>query len=140
MSGPSRRSTFAKRPAPATPSWAEISLGALASNFKTLQKLAKGSRLLPVVKADAYGHGSGPVSKALLRAGADCLAVAFVQEGVRLRRAGIRVPILVLTPTLPVEIPELLRNKLIPQVGSVEGARELSRAAGRLGKIGRAHV
>ncbi len=118
---------------PSTPSWAEISLSALESNFKALQKLAKGSEVLPVVKANAYGHGSVPVSKALIAAGAKFLAVAFVQEGVALRQSGIKAPILVLTPTLPSEIPILLKNKLIPQVSSVEGAKSISRAAGNLG-------
>ena len=119
-------------PFPSTPSWAEISLSALKANFKALQKLAKGSEVLPVVKANAYGHGLVPVSKVLLQAGAKFLAVAFVQEGVELRRAGFDCPILVLTPTLPAEMPALLKNRLTPQVSSVEGALELSRAARKL--------
>ena len=122
-----------KTPDSNTPSWAEVSLKALQSNFKALQKLAKGSEVLPVVKANAYGHGLAPVSKALVQAGARMLAVAFVQEGVALRKAGVKVPILVLTPTLPAEIPFLLKNKLIPQASSTRGAREISKAAAKLG-------
>ncbi len=114
------------------PAWAEISIGALKHNFKELQKLAQGSEVLPVVKANAYGHGLIPISKALVQAGAEFLAVAFVQEGVTLRHAGIKVPVLVLTPTLPPEIPVLLKNKLLPQVSSVEGAKEISKAARKL--------
>ncbi len=120
-------------PPPSTPAWAEVSLKALRQNFKALQKLAKGSEVLPVVKANAYGHGLGPVSKALVSAGARFLAVAFVREGVALRQAGLRCPILVLTPTLPPQIPDLLKNRLTPQVSSVEGAVEISRVAKRLG-------
>ena len=122
-----------KTPNSITPSWAEVSLGSLKANFKALQRLAKGSEILPVVKANAYGHGLVPVSKALLQAGAKFLAVAFVQEGAALRKAGVRIPVLVLTPTLPPEIPLLLKNKLIPQVSSVEGAKEISKAARKLG-------
>ena len=118
-----------KAPNPTTPTWAEISLGALKSNFKALQKLAKGSEVLPVVKANAYGHGLVPVAQALVSAGAKFLAVAFVQEGVVLRKAGVKVPVLVLSPTLPAEIPVLLKNKLIPQVSSVAGAQALSKTA-----------
>ncbi len=117
---------------PNTPTWAEVSLGALKQNFRELSRLAKGSEVLPVVKANGYGHGLVPVSKALLQAGARLLAVAFVQEGAVLRAAGINCPILVLTPTLPAEIPLLLNNRLTPQVSSVEGARELSKAAKKL--------
>lgn len=130
-----------KTPTSTTPSWAEISLGAVKTNFKALSKLAKGSEVLPVVKANAYGHGLVPVSKALLQAGAKFLAVAFVQEGVILRQEGIKAPILVLTPTLPAEIPMLLNNNLIPQVSSVEGAQEISNASRKLGaKIVDVHV
>jgi alanine racemase len=122
-----------KPPTATSPAWAEISLSALKSNLKALQKLAKGSEVLPVVKANAYGHGLVPVSLALVQAGAKFLAVAFVQEGAALRGAGIKTPILVLTPTLPAEIPILLGNKLIPQVSSLEGAKEISLTARKLG-------
>ena len=115
--------------APSTPSWAEVSLRNLQGNFKELSRLAKGSQVMPVVKANAYGHGSVPVSKALVAAGAKFLAVAFVQEGVTLRKAGVSVPILVLTPTLPTEIPDLLRHRLTPQVSSFQGAKNLDQAA-----------
>ena len=117
---------------PISPTWAEVSLGALRKNFKTLQKLARGSEVLPVVKANAYGHGLVPVSKSLIKAGAKFLVVAFLQEGVKLRKAGVKVPVLILTPTLPAEIPLLLKNKLIPQVSSEGDAREISQAAGKL--------
>jgi alanine racemase len=116
-----------------SPTWAEISLSALKANFRALQRLAKGSEVLPVVKANAYGHGSVEVSKALVSAGAKFLAVAFVEEGAVLRKGGLRVPILVLTPTLPIELPVLLKNKLIPQVSSLEGARAVSKAAQKMG-------
>lgn len=122
-----------KTPISTTPSWAEVSLGAVKANFKALSKLAKGSEVLPVVKANAYGHGLVPVSKALLQAEAKFLAVAFIQEGVALRQAGMKAPILVLTPTLPAEIPILLKCKLIPQVSSVEGVKEISKAARKWG-------
>ncbi len=126
-----------KAPTPTTPTWAEVSLKALKANFKALQKLARGSEILPVVKANAYGHGLAPVSQALVSAGAKFLAVAFVQEGVALRKAGVKVPILVLSPTLPIEIPILLKNKLVPQVSSASGAKALSHAArkARLGTV-----
>ncbi len=117
---------------PSTPAWAEISLSALRHNFKALSGLAKGSQVLPVVKANAYGHGAAPVAKAFVQAGAKFLAVAFVQEGVALREAGIQVPILVLTPTLPPEIPSLLEYGLIPQVSSIEGAKALSAFAQKM--------
>ncbi len=118
---------------PVTPTWAEVSLKALKANYQALQKLAKGSEVLPVVKANAYGHGAAPVSKALLSAGARMLAVATVGEGVALRREGLGCPILVLTPTLSPEIQTLLKYRLTPQVSSLAGAQQLSKAAKRFG-------
>ena len=115
-----------------TPAWAEISLAALKHNFQALAKIARGSRILPVVKANAYGHGAVPVSQALLQAGAKMLAVATVQEGAELRAFGIDCPILVLTPTLKDEISDLLENGLTPQVSSLGGALEIAQAAKKM--------
>src|SRR5271154_6586885 len=119
-------------PIPSAPAWAEVSLKALRQNARNLAKLAHPSGLIAVVKANAYGHGLVPASKAFLQGGAKCLGVAFVQEGVALRKASIRCPIIVLTPTLEAEIPTLLQNKLTPQVSSYEGAKALSKAAQKL--------
>ena len=76
-------------------------MSALRHNVRALKRRARGARLMAVVKADAYGHGSVPVSLAALEAGADSLAVVTVEEGAEFRRAGIRGPILVLTDLLP---------------------------------------
>ncbi|MBX6394845.1 MAG: alanine racemase, partial [Alicyclobacillaceae bacterium] len=76
--------------------WAEVDLSAVRHNVKVFRSLASGARLMAVVKADAYGHGSVEVAKAALEAGAEWLGVARVEEGLALRRAGIRSPILLL--------------------------------------------
>ena len=66
-------------------------------NVGTLKRKAPNSRLMAVVKADAYGHGSVEVARACIEAGADSLAVVTVEEGAELRRAGLEAPILVFT-------------------------------------------
>ena len=77
--------------------WVEINLEALAHNVKALKNfLTPGTKLMAVVKADAYGHGAITVAKTALANGADCLAIATLAEGVELRQAGIEVPILIL--------------------------------------------
>ena len=123
---------------PHTPAWAEVSLKALRQNARNLTRLARPSGLIAVVKANAYGHGIVPASKAFLQGGAKCLGVAFVQEGVTLRKAGLKCPIIVLTPTLEAEIPTLLKYKLTPQISSYEGAKTLSKVAQKFGvkKVG----
>ena len=81
----------------ARPTVAEISLSALQKNFQTLRDLLpRTTGILGVVKANGYGHGAVPVARALEAAGAKMLGVATVDEGVELRRAGIRLPLVVL--------------------------------------------
>ncbi|MDR6552219.1 alanine racemase [Paenibacillus qinlingensis] len=84
------------------PTWVEISLDALRSNIEHFQKvLPAGMKQMAVVKADAYGHGAVEVSKEVLAAGVDYLGVAFFDEALELRNAGITAPILVLGYTPP---------------------------------------
>ena len=81
--------------------WAEIDLAAIRHNVRTLGRRAPDSRLMAVVKADAYGHGAVPVARAALEAGAEALAVVTAEEGAELREAGVEAPILVFTDLLP---------------------------------------
>lgn len=84
------------------PTWVEISLDALRSNIEGFQRvLPDGMKLMAVVKADAYGHGAVGVSKEAIEAGVDYLGVAFLDEALELRHAGITAPILVLGYTPP---------------------------------------
>src|SRR5918993_3064785 len=104
-----------------TPSrtWAEIDLGAVRHNVRALKHRANGARLMAVVKADAYGHGAVPVSRAALEAGADSLAVVTVEEGAELRRAGITAPILVFTDLLPEELPLAEKHRFVVTAHSI---------------------
>lgn len=114
------------------PTVLRVDLGALIHNVKTLKAAAPGCSLLAVVKADAYGTGAVPVSRAALRAGADVLGVALVEEGILLRRAGIGAPVLLLAPVDPGQAEDLLRWRLTPSVYSLASLRALGEAAGRL--------
>ena len=78
------------------PSEATIHLGAIRANYAEACRRAAGRAVIAVVKADAYGHGAGPVARALVDAGCPRLAVATVDEGLALRAAGVAAPILVL--------------------------------------------
>ncbi len=85
------------------PVWVEIDLSAIRNNFQLLrEKLGSEVKIMPVVKADAYGHGAKRVASTLVEAGADRLAVAIPEEGVELREAGVSLPIQVLF-TIPQE-------------------------------------
>ena len=101
--------------------WVEVDLDAIVANARIFSELlGPDEAIQPVVKADAYGHGAVAVSRALVTAGIESLAVATFDEGLELRQAGIDVPILILFP-IPAELaPAALRNRLSVTVGDTE--------------------
>jgi len=107
------------------PTVARVDLGAIVANFRAIRDRTK-RRVLAVVKADAYGHGAGPVARALEEAGADFFCVAMAEEGVALRRAGIRSPILLLSSVDPREIGLYRGMGLTPALTSLEQIREFA--------------
>src|SRR4030067_1697461 len=83
------------------PAWLEVSKSALAYNCRNIKKkLGRGVELMAMVKANAYGHGAVECSKIFLNNGAASLGVAIIEEGIELRKAGIRAPVLVAYPEL----------------------------------------
>ncbi len=110
--------------------WAEVDLGAVRHNVRELQSRAPGSRLMAVVKADAYGHGAVEVSHAALEAGADWFAVVTIEEGTELRREGIEAPILVFTDLVPDALPLAEEQGLTVTAHSIISARRIAERAG----------
>jgi alanine racemase len=111
--------------------WAEIDLAAIAHNVRELRRLI-GDRvqLMVAVKANAYGHGAVEVSRTALESGADQLGVARVEEGIALRRAGIKAPILIFGFTPPDHAPLLMEHRLMATLYALDHARAFSAAAG----------
>ena len=120
---------------------AEIDLDAIAHNIREIKKRIKpDTRLLAVVKADAYGHGAVEVSQVCLYSGADELAVATCDEGVALRKNNIFVPVLVLGYTVENRFEDVVLNQLTQTIFSYELAKQLSDTAVRLNKTAYAHI
>jgi len=116
-------------------SYALISREQLRQNYRSVRLAAgPGVAVMAVVKADAYGHGAEEVSRVLVAEGVEWLAVSSVAEGVTLRRAGIPVPILVMTGVLPHEWQAVTDAKLTPSVHSLEDLRALDRMARESGQ------
>ena len=108
------------------PTRAVVDLDALAANFRTLVRaLPPGVAVMPVVKADGYGHGAVPVARRLAEEGAGILAVAVVEEGAELRRGGVDIPILVMGWIGPDQLEALEANRLTPNAHSPQQLREL---------------
>jgi alanine racemase len=115
--------------------WVEVSLDQIVANFRAVQGLVgEHVEVMPVVKADAYGHGAAAVSRALEAAGARWFAVSHAGEGAALREAGIRARILVMADLLPWERELVVRYELTPVVHTLEQMRELDGAAQGLGR------
>lgn len=112
--------------------WAEIDLATIRHNVTAIRTHV-GLRVdvMPVVKADGYGHGAAEVAQAALEAGAEWLGVATVEEGVALRKLFPAAKICVFAPFQREECPEIVVHRLIPLVSVLEQARNLSQAAQR---------
>ena len=135
------------------PIWAEVSLSALAENFRSIRKFVNPPeekrktprKILCIVKGNGYGHGGPQVAKALERAGSDWFGVTCTDEGIAVRKAGVRKPVLVLTSFWPGEESRLLEYDLTAAIHRCEQLKQLDRAAGRIiakkgGKKGRKKV
>jgi alanine racemase len=123
------------------PTVAEIDLGALAYNFRQIQKrIAKGVKIMGVVKADAYGHGAIPVSLRLERLGVHYLGVAMSDEGVHLRQGGVKAPILLLGGVYEEDVDRIFRFHLTPVVFQKESVQLLNQEAEKRRKKVKVHV
>ena len=109
--------------------WAEINLDNLIHNFSLIKAAASGSKIMSVVKADAYGHGAVEVAKALSKAGTDWFAVSNIEEALQLRESGISEPVLILGTTPPEYAKVLAQNNISQTVFCADYARELSKYA-----------
>jgi alanine racemase len=120
--------------------WVEVDGRALRHNFKVLRGLVpRTTRLMAVIKANAYGHGLVPMARELEAIGTDWLGVANIAEGTAVREAGVRLPILLLSATLPEEMGEAIRQKLTLTLSSLSEARQLDRTARAMGRKAAVH-
>lgn len=121
--------------------WVAVDLRAIAHNVRRLRSwLSPHTHLLAVVKADGYGHGSLAVAQTAIASGADWVGVATVAEGIRLRQAGIRNPLLLLSLAQPGAYETALANDLHLTVSSAEALRAAAHVARALGATARVHL
>ena len=115
------------------PVWAEISLAAIGNNLRIIRKqIGPRRKVLAVVKANAYGLGAVEISKFLAREGVEAFGVTCSAEGIELREAGIRRPILLLTGFWPGEEARILRHNLTPAIARLDQLPLLERAVKKI--------
>jgi len=123
------------------PTWAEVNLDNLAYNFNRIKKIVGPStKIMVTVKADAYGHGLLPVAQKLVSCGVDFLGVASIDEGIKLRDAGIELPVLVLGMALKGDIQPLFKYNLTATVCTQELAAAINSKARSLGVPANVHI
>jgi alanine racemase len=124
------------------PVWAEISLSALVNNLNAIRKYVNPPsdkrktprKILAIVKGNGYGHGGPQVAKALERAGSDWFGVTCTDEGIALRKAGVRTPVLILTSFVHGEEQRLIEHGLTAVIHRCDQLALLDRAAAKRGR------
>jgi alanine racemase len=122
-----------------TLTWAEVDLSAVQHNLRRMKALT-GTRVMAVVKANAYGHGAVEAARTAAEAGADWLGVARAEEGLALRAAGLALPILVMGYTPPTLASEAVGRDLTLAVFDPDAAQAYAAAARAINRSARVHV
>lgn len=121
--------------------WAEISLKNIEYNFNSIKhSLNPDTKLMGIVKANAYGHGATPIATLLQNIGCEYMAVATLEEGLNLRQNGIHTPILILGRTAPKYTEEIIDNDLTQSLSSYDDGVEMSKRAHAAGKTAKVHL
>lgn len=117
------------------PAWIEINLAALKDNYNFIRsKIKNKTKIAAVVKANAYGHGAVKIAQKLDQLGVEYFCVGSPDEGIELREAGIKKPILVLAEVLESQYADIINGNLIQTVASVESLISLNKTAEEAGK------
>lgn len=122
------------------PTLVEVDLTRLAENFRAIQVKVSPAKMMPILKANAYGHGLVQVARLMEKLGADYLGVAVLEEGILLREQGIRAPILVLGGILGNQVPYFIQHNLTITASSVDKLWHVDEVAEQLGTVAKVHL
>jgi alanine racemase len=122
------------------PTNVEVDLDRLSENYRAIQRAVAPARVMVILKANAYGHGLVPVAHQLVALGGAYLGVAFLEEGILLREAGISAPILVLGGIIGNQVPLFLQHDLTLTASSVEKLQQINLVAKQVGVRARVHL
>ena len=122
------------------PTYVEVNLTRLTENYNAIKKAVAPAAVMPILKANAYGHGLVEVAQHLVTLDVSYLGVAFLEEGILLREVGIDVPILVLGGIIGNQIPLFLQHDLTLTASSVEKLYHIDAAAQEMGIQAKVHL
>lgn len=123
------------------PTRVEINLDNLKNNMREIRRIVDKDKLVTaVIKADAYGHGAVKLAKIFLANGCDRLAVSTVEEGIELRKSGIKAPILLLNNVSDGQLENIIKYELTPSIYSYESAERLNEISFNNKKTTKIHI
>jgi alanine racemase len=122
------------------PTHVEVDLGCLTHNYRAIQRAVAPAAVMPILKANAYGHGLVEVARHMASLGAPYLGVAFLEEGILLREYGVTTPILVLGGVLGNQVPMFLEYDLTLTASSIEKLVQTNDSARAMGKTAKVHL
>lgn len=122
------------------PTHVQVDLERLRSNLQAIQAHVGGAKVMPILKANAYGHGLVRVGQYMQELGVGSIGVAYLEEGILLREAGITTPILVLGGILGSQAPLFLQHNLTLTVSSTQKLEQVEAAAAAAGVTARVHL
>jgi alanine racemase len=122
------------------PTRVEIDLNSIRENYLQIKNFVGEVKIMPILKANAYGHGLVKLAQVYEETNVDYLGVAVVEEGILLREYGIKVPILVLGGIWENQIPLFLKNDLTITASSIDKLRQINEAANQLKVKARVHL
>jgi len=122
------------------PTHVEINLARLSENYRAIQQAVGPATVMPILKANAYGHGLVESARHFASLGVPYLGVAFLEEGILLRERGITTPILVLGGILGNQVPLFLDYDLTLTASSIEKLKQTNDAARTMGKTAKVHI
>lgn len=122
------------------PTMVEVDLSRITANYQAIVRHVAPARVMPILKANAYGHGLVRIAEHMVSLGADYLGVAVLEEGILLRERGIQTPILVLGGIMGNQIPFFLENDLTLTASSIEKLAQIDRTAAAMGVNAKVHI
>ena len=123
------------------PVYLEINMDNLTNNYNEIRRIVNpNTKIMAVIKANAYGHGSVELAKMYEKIGVDRLAVSIISEAVELRREGIKIPIQLLNYTPESQLGLVIDNDIIQGIYTYEDAKLLSDLAVKKGKKAKIHI
>jgi alanine racemase len=122
------------------PTYVEVDLNRLAENYRAIAAHVAPARVMPILKANAYGHGLVEVARKLEAVGAPYVGVAYLEEGLRLREHGVRLPVLVMGGIVGSQVPRFIEHDLTLTASSVDKLRAIDEHAAALRRPATVHL